>query len=252
MFDDEKEEAKVFQISFYRIIFYGILIGSGFIPIYSSISEAGIWILFGIMTGLLLISNGCVSTKEERSSSCRGIIGMFIIFIIYASYVQFAEYFMYHLSNTALNPPVIIAEIFGALIFYDILTGIISIFVGGNKGYIILYAVFIVLNWIGYIIFNVCLSQWGITAIFAGVFSYCFITRMICAFGMDNKVDHSSVYLTAKFLYSQFWVAHLIYALVVLIVCFVCCSLCALCCVGVSAKFSSDRSSSVNFQSFLP
>ena len=72
---------------------------------------------------------------------------------------------------------------------------------------------------------------------------------------MDNKVEHSSYYLTAKFLYSQFWVAHLAYALVILIACFICCSLCALCCVGMSAKFSSGRSSgmnNVNFQSFLP
>ena len=87
MFNDDNKGYSIFKISLIRAVFYGILIGSGFILIYKSITKSGIWTLFCIMTGLLIISYNSVFRKQENGSLGRGIVGIVIIFIIYFSYL---------------------------------------------------------------------------------------------------------------------------------------------------------------------
>lgn len=213
----------LFKMSIIRTIFYALLIGVSFIPFYTTMEVNYLWVMFGIASFMMIMIKifwlSYISKTSNYDFERKDIACNILNFIIFCAYSQFISYLIDLKGSSKLNPPVIIAEILGALMTYDILTGVGVLFLGAEKSFI-LYIVFMILNWIGYVIFNLYMGWWGISAIFAVMFTYCLVTRLLTAHFLVHKdiMEDNVFILTAQFHANQFWGLYLVFFVVLLII----------------------------------
>lgn len=206
------------KLSFFRALFYSIIIGTSYIPLYTVCQEVGAWVIFGIVTFLIIVTNSCVLKRkgDESSYEAQNNISFVLFIFIFFGYVQFSNYFLY-INNYPTYPPVVITEILGVLITYDILIGLCQC-IWEIETHCIIYVIFIVLTWIGYIIYNVFLDNWGVSSIFASIYSFTLFMRMGYAYSIDKFPDErkeSGLFCVCDFLSINFWALHLAYFLVI-------------------------------------